>query len=510
MFRSEVRDSTINTLLEKAASRNYGRYLPKITLKHIRGFRDEPVSFDFPVTAVIGPNGGGKTTVLGAAACAYKSVAPKRFFAKSGKYDETMQDWSIEYEIVDREINKRDAVRRTASFKNLRWKRDALTRDVYVFGVARTVPANERNDLRRCASNTFAVPDDQIEQLPDTVSRATSRILGKDITGFKRLLIDKGGNVILLTGKTKAGHGYSEFHFGAGESGVIRMVSRIELAGEQALVLIEEIENGLHPVATVRMVEYLIDAAERKKIQAIFTTHSNDALKPLPSKAIWVATQDRIFQGKLDVQSLRAITGEVNAQLVIFVEDFFAKVWVEAMLRQSGSFALDLLQVHAMEGDGIAVAVNHHHNADPSVRVPSVCFVDGDSLQADSTGDRVYRLPGESPESYVLGEVITKWASFGGKLSVALLQRFENAEKVREVCAEVRTTNRDPHLLFAQIGERLGLIPESTVAAAFANIWAQANQDVLDKVLAPIRDMMPPGAASPWIGAPEPDLTPRE
>lgn len=61
-------------------------------------------------------------------------------------------------------------------------------------------------------------------------------------------------------------------------------------------MLIEEIENGLHPVATVRMVEDLVEAADRKKIQAIFTTHSNDALKPLPSKAIWVATQDRIFQ----------------------------------------------------------------------------------------------------------------------------------------------------------------------------------------------------------------------
>jgi predicted ATPase len=65
---------------------------------------------------------------------------------------------------------------------------------------------------------------------------------------------------------TKQGEGYSEFHFGAGESSVIRMVSQIELAEDQALILIEKIENGLHPVATVRMVEYLIEAAERKRI----------------------------------------------------------------------------------------------------------------------------------------------------------------------------------------------------------------------------------------------------
>lgn len=49
-FRSEVRDSTVNALLEKARDRNYKQYLAKLTLKKIRGFVDEPISFDFPVT----------------------------------------------------------------------------------------------------------------------------------------------------------------------------------------------------------------------------------------------------------------------------------------------------------------------------------------------------------------------------------------------------------------------------------------------------------------------------
>lgn len=81
---------------------------------------------------------------------------------------------------------------------------------------------------------------------------------------------------------------------------------------------IEEIENGLHPVATVRMVEYLIDLALRRKIQVIFTTHSNDALKPLPDKAIWAAASGNLYQGKLDIGSLRAISGQIDSQLVVF------------------------------------------------------------------------------------------------------------------------------------------------------------------------------------------------
>lgn len=491
MYKSEIRDSTINGLLEKAADKNYGQYLSKLVLKQVRGFQNEPVSFDFPVTALIGPNGGGKTTILGAAGCAYKAVQPRRFFAKSGKYDDGMQDWAIEYEIIDKSVNKKDVVRRTASFKNQRWNRDALVREVLIFGVSRTVPVNERAELSRCASASFSVPKEREEEFNETVRLVVSRILGKDITTFKRLLVDSSGRVTLLTGKTKEGKGYSEFHFGAGESSVIRMVANIEQATENALILIEEIENGLHPVATVRMVEYLIEAAERKKIQSIFTTHSNDALKPMPSKAIWVATQDKAFQGKLDIQSLRAITGQIEAKLVIFVEDSFAKMWIEAMLRQEDSIAIDHIQVHAMEGDGTAVAMNKYHNQNPAVLVPSVCIIDGDSKQSESDENHVYRFPGVAPEAYVFDEVLTKWDEFGGKLSVALLQKFENAEKVREKCISVRTTNMDTHLLFAQLGEKIGLIPEKTVASAFTNIWAQAYPENSRHLLAKINEWLP-------------------
>ncbi|GLH74765.1 hypothetical protein GETHLI_32670 [Geothrix limicola] len=491
VFKSEIRDSTINALLEKAANRNYGQYLAKLSLKHVRGFHNEPVLFDFPVTALIGPNGGGKTTILGAAGCAYKSISPKRFFAKSGKYDETMQDWSIEYELIDRELNKKDAVRRTTSFRNSRWNREAPDRRVLVFGVSRTVPANERPELGRCASNSFEVPEAHVQELTEPVQKAVSRILGKNISGFSSLRVDPKGRVTLLAGRTKDGKGYSEFHFGAGESSIIRMVAEIELVEDQALVLIEEIENGLHPVATVRMVEYLIDAAERKKLQTIFTTHSNDALKPLPSKAIWVATQDRIFQGKLDINSLRAITGQIDAALVIFVEDPFAKLWVEAILRQANNLAVDHIQVYGMEGDGTAVAMNRYHRKDPSSLVPSICLIDGDSEQSESKDDAIYRLPGQSPEAFVFDEVMTAWDSIGGKLAVALLQRFENAERVKQICNSVRTTNMDAHLLFAQVGEKLGLLPEATVAAAFANIWAQAYPEALQRVLISFEEFLP-------------------
>jgi len=492
-MKSEIRESTIKNLLERANKKNYEKYLAKMSLKHLRAFRDEPVSFDFPVTALIGPNGGGKTSILGAAAIAYRDMPPRRFFAKGGKYDASMQDWAIEYELIDRSLNPKEVVRRTASFRSSKWNRDALDRPVRLFGISRTVPANERREFLKLASTKFSVPDNQVESLTEDAISAINRILGKDASSYKRLKITPGGDVVFLTGMTPKGEQYSEFHFGAGESSIIRMVSIIELAPEQSLILIEEIENGLHPVATVRMTEYLIEVAARKKMQVIFTTHSDDALQVLPSQAIWVATDNRIFQGKLDIKSLRAITGKTDPEslLVIFVEDRFAKTWIEAMLRQTTGVALDHVEIHPMQGDGTAVSVNAHHRSDPAAKAGSICLIDGDSQQTEDASQGVFRLPGAAPECEVFDQVLDGWPQIGGKLSVALLQRFEDDAKVKSVCEHVRLTNLDTHLLFAQVGEKLGLIPEQTVAHAFANIYSQLKSAEVSAFLQSFKQQLP-------------------
>ena len=491
-FQSEIRDSQINQLFEKVDRKSYGKYLRKVRLNPIRGFEDETVTFDFPVTAIIGPNGGGKTSVLGAAGCAYISVKPSRFFAKSGRFDDSMQNWKINYELIDRELNPRDSVNRTTKFTNFKWTREHISRSVAIFGVSRTVPANERSEFSRCASGKFSVPDDRIFLLESNVIDASQKILGKDLTDYTRINVDGNGKVTLLTGSTPSGTQFSEFHFGAGESSIIKMVLEIESLPDNSLILIEEIENGLHPIATIRMVEYLIDVALRKKSQAIFTTHSNDALLPLPAKAIWSATNNKFFQGKLDVKSLRAITGQVDAKLAVFVEDEFAKMWIESCVASDENIIYEEVQVHKMEGDGIAVAVNKYHNLNPTATHKSICIIDGDSLQEDSVQEKIYRLPGEYPETYIYDKVLerinSEEISVIGELTVALHKKFEEQEFVKEVINEIRRTYRDYHLVFSQVGKKLGFISEIVVKSAFLNIWKRQFPDDVQLINSFIKD----------------------
>lgn len=492
MFRSEIRDSEIDSLITKVRKKDYGKYLHTIRLRNLRRFNEQKITFDFPVTALVAPNGGGKTTVLGAAALAYKEVKPGLFFTKSGKFDNSMANWRMEYDLVDKRTStKSDFVRRSAAFKDLKWKRDKfLSRNVIIMGVSRTVPAVERTELKKCATKKFTVNSSQINNFEQTVLDAVEKILGKSVAGYKHIRVDNKGRVSLLTGTSENGTEFSEFHFGAGESSIIRLIMEVENAPINSLVLIEEIENGLHPIATIRLVEYLIEVAQRKKIQAIFTTHSDYALMPLPGEAIWAAWDGRLTQGKLKISSLREMRHVEETKLIVFTEDEFTKNWVETMLRFS-EVDLESVEVHFIGGDGNAVLFNKYNNDNPARKAPSVCFIDGDSPQSESDEGRVFRLPGYYPEECVYDIIKDNLSELSVMLCFALGWDVTKQSELKQKMESVRSTNRDYHLLFNQLGLKLSLIPEETVRAAFLNLYCQQFKEEVDKTLQPIKDLLP-------------------
>lgn len=488
-YKSEIRDSQKQDLLDKVARNSYGKYLAQIDVKHARGLVDQTIKFDFPVTALIGPNGGGKTTVLGAAACGYKVMKPGLFFPKSGTFDQGMQNWAFEYDFVDKTLRPTGYVRRTAKFRSLKWNRDSLERNVYYFGVSRTVPASERPEMRRCVSGRFTVPQGNITLISQNVSDAVSRILGKKVAGFSHVRVDISGRITLLTGMSGAS-AYSEFHFGAGESSVIRMSMALETCPENSLVLIEEIENGLHPLATLRMVEYLIGLAERKKLQVIFTTHSDEALLPLPDKAVWSVLEGKAQQGALSVKSMRAITGNAGCRLVIYVEDDFAKNWVQSILKDNASDVASLVEIYPMGGDTTARDIHCSHMKDPAKVQDSICILDGDSDITEDVGAGVFKLPGGAPERYVYDAVMGKLDNELGRLTVALHQKFEASAHVKAcVLAAVRDA-MDHHNLYSNLGEKLGFTSVSVVSNAFLTIWTHSNPELSKEIFERIKPKM--------------------
>lgn len=510
-MKSEIRDSTITALLERVRKRAYTKYLSGMRLVKLRGFQDTEVRFDFPVTALIGPNGAGKTTVLGAAGLIYDSVPPRRFFAKSGAYDGSMRGWKIEYELIDRVRSGSPTVSRTASYLKAKWNRDAVERVVVISGISRTLPASERKDTYRFIKGDFTgVREVTFSQ---AVVDAVENILGKAAANYLQVDADVEGknSIYAVRGSDDDDdESYSEFHFGAGEASIIRIVSNIEAAPDDSLLLIEEIENGLHPVATRRLVEYLIDVARRKSCQVIFTTHSNDALAPLPTEAVWSAYRGRVTQGKLDVTALRTLTGQVDAQLAVFTEDDFAAMLAEVTLRsycQAKNYELAGIEIHSLGGASPARDHTRFHNSNPVRRFRAVALLDGDKRSEDGytpdeiadpreTGetslsrraDIVYGPGDGHPESAVFEDIHDNLDTIGnllGKLTIALQLDTPMQSRVRASIEERRRTNRDVHVIFGQIGEDLDFLSESLVQRAFLSAWANTFPDKVSEIWDP-------------------------
>ena len=283
---------------------------------------------------------------------------------------------------------------------------------------------------------------------------------------------------------------YSEFNFGAGEGSVIHMVADIESRPDNSLILIEEIENGLHPIAVHRIVEYLIEVAKRKNLQTIFTTHSDYAIAPLPSEAIWASIDGKVQQGKLTVETLRAISGRVDKNLAIFVEDNFAKSWIEAIVREMLRDHLEEIGIYPVSGDGNAVKTQIGHIQNPSIPFHSICFIDGDSKQTTSDETRIFRLPGAMPEATVFNSVVENLESNIALLTVACHRPIDKQDAVATSIKNVSRTNRDPHLLFSQIGIQLGFVPEEIIKSTFLTVWIQENPEEVRQIIQPVIDTL--------------------
>jgi energy-coupling factor transporter ATP-binding protein EcfA2 len=527
---SEIRSSTIRELLDKARKRNYAKYLASLRLERIRFFKGAEVTFDFPVTALIGPNGGGKSTILGAAASAYYNFKPESFFQRSFVGDGSMDDWLIEYDIIDKAVNPKGMVKSTTSLKNNTWSRSTKSeRSVTFFSINRTVPVAEnpgfthKRRLRfnaqgkrtlkaRRESAEITMSTEPVDDI-DHIKTEAERILGKSLAYFKLLRIkistpqfevkrtrildsidvdELDVRVPVFRKKVKVlkpletqklmfvgsdgENEYSEFNFGAGEASVIHLVADAESLPDNSLILIEEIENGLHPVAVRRLVEYFIDVSKRKKLQVVFTTHSDHAISPLPSEAIWAAMDGRVEQGKLSIEMLRAVSGRIDKRLAIFVEDEFARLWIEAIIREELSDQLEEIGVYSLSGDGNAVRIHLGHMSNPAISFHSMCFIDGDSDQDASSSKRIFRLPGSNPEITVFNSVIGNMSSNIAYLTVACQRGSDKQALVARTLENVSRTNRDPHLLFSQVGIGLGLLPEAIVVGAFFSTWISENR----------------------------------
>ncbi len=81
---------------------------------------------------------------------------------------------------------------------------------------------------------------------------------------------------------------YSECFAGSGELAVVNYVLALEGLGKYDLLLLDEPETSLHPGAQRKLIEHLLGVVKQKLIQVIISTHSPTFVQLLPPEALVV------------------------------------------------------------------------------------------------------------------------------------------------------------------------------------------------------------------------------
>ena len=105
-----------------AADSEWKQFIKSIKITNIHGWTGQEIAFNFPVVAIVGENGIGKSTFLKASVCAYKNKNGQTFYPSkmfvSTRWDATgLQNAIIEYKV--RNLDERFGIGAGSLFKYL-------------------------------------------------------------------------------------------------------------------------------------------------------------------------------------------------------------------------------------------------------------------------------------------------------------------------------------------------------------------------------------------------------
>lgn len=315
----------------------------------LRGLAPFRIDIAYPISAIAGENGSGKSTFLAMAACAYhnKKSGYKLGERKATYY--TFSDFFVQSnnEVPPSGIKIRYLIRHDNWIRGgkkvdsgpgwqTRSKKDGgkwnnydsrVNRNVVYFGIQRVVPHYERSAHKSYRSRFKKSSLGQ--EIRERIRDIASKIIGKTYTEFE---IHKHSKYSLPV-TSYNGVRYSGFNMGAGESAVFEILTALFEAGRGTLLVIDEIELGLHEKAQRRLIEELKLLCKEFHCQIICSTHSHVILDTLPPEARFfvevLSGNTVITPGISPDLACGKLSGRNSHEIDFFVEDGAAKSILE-------------------------------------------------------------------------------------------------------------------------------------------------------------------------------------
>ena len=312
--------------------------LQEVRIRNFRGIKDLRVPFGYPVSVVAGPNGCGKSTVLFACACAYRvpGRGPREFVPSSlfpnftdrqgGSLSDTMAQTEFAFYYLDDHERLSMAWKRNKSWNRSFMGRKGGTqpqRDVYLRTLANLTNPSEVRGILQLVRKQY-----QADTLTPDLLVFAHRVLRQRYRNLS-LISAQSRNLLFAEVEADQDTRYSEFHMSSGERAILRISK--DISGlKDALILIDEVDTGLHPYTQQQVMLELQRIALRRGLQIIVASHSPVILDSVPPEArIFLDRDDRSAEVKLmpayrDIFQ-KSLYGQSRDQLSILCEDEVAE-----------------------------------------------------------------------------------------------------------------------------------------------------------------------------------------
>ena len=238
-------------------------------------------------------------------------------------------------------------------------------------GIDRIVPHSERSPSRSYSKSFKSI---NLKGWEDKVKDAVGFILGKSYEEFRLLEYSKYSLPLVKSN----GITYSGFNMGAGENALFEIFSTIYSCGEKSLIVIDEIELGLHSKAQRKFIKKLKEVCKDTGTQVICTTHSKDIFDSLPNEArIYIESVNKTTKTTVGISSdfaFSKMSGKNNIELEIFVEDKIAEFIILSLLSASTRSRIKITVIGSASAISRQMAASWIRNKDAEV----IAIFDGD------------------------------------------------------------------------------------------------------------------------------------
>lgn len=303
------------------------------------------------VTAILGPNGHGKSTILHALASCFQPVTKvgedyrfNQFFPSynGNPWGEMVLEIVYSYRDRNQQVvnyHCQSYLRKDpSSNKEVRWPiaNRRATRDVIYFGMDKCIPLIELEAQKKTSGQT---KDWTVEPIEDSeLLQLMGECLNKN---YYSLLLYKTKDGKEFIGVSQRGLNYSALTMSGGEQKIYHLLRKILEAKKYSLVLIDELDLLLHDLAFKKLLKIVCQKAQEKCLQVIFTTHREIVTDFADLINIRHICNDNDVDKTICFDDttpflIERLTGSREKSLEIFVEDDLAAIIVKQVARNLG------------------------------------------------------------------------------------------------------------------------------------------------------------------------------